>query len=200
MECAIFALFGSFERSWIQFNISTSPHPNVGCSTALLVDFVVDKKHKWRMNISNSDICMCTYARACSAWSELVAQFPSAKSDKSGGGKDEKQANKPSARCPENTDLAELFMEIARCEKKLGGENVRFKVSGALACANAIRGLDFEVTSGKGIATGQKKLGFPKVKGVGKRSGEIIDEFLTNGRQSETLTNLKAQLEAMGAA
>lgn len=129
------------------------------------------------------------------AWTELVTQFPSAK-EKGGG---EKSAKQPSARVAANTDLANLFCDIARVEKKLGGENVRFKVSGALAAANALRGLDFEVTSGKGIATGQKKLGFPKVKGVGKRSGEIIDEFLTNNTSS-ALAHLNAQLEAMGAA
>jgi hypothetical protein len=94
------------------------------------------------------------------------------------------------ARVEANESLAQLFDDIAKYEKILGGDV--FKIRSHKSVAVTLRDLSYEVTSGKALA----KPGPNKVSGIGKGSAQIIDEFLESGKTSSPLLEeLKAKVE-----
>jgi DNA polymerase/3'-5' exonuclease PolX len=70
-----------------------------------------------------------------------------------------------------NPDLTDVFDKLASCEQDSHKRNAY------RTAADAINNLTFKVTSGVELSKGPKK-----VKGIGKSTAKIIDEFLTTGK------------------
>lgn len=75
--------------------------------------------------------------------------------------------------CADNRQLISNLQELGTF---LRTENT-FKGNAFFTAANALKELDFKITSGKALA----KAGENKVKGIGKSIAEVIDEWLENG-------------------
>ena len=83
-----------------------------------------------------------------------------------------------------NSDLADIFEELSYYEKN------RYKKTQYDRVADIINHLSFEVTSGKELLEGDKK-----VDGINKSIAKIIDEFLETGKVMELETGVSTNEE-----
>ena len=85
-----------------------------------------------------------------------------------------KAANAAACLIPTNAPIAAMFDEMGSLMRKAGEPG--FKLTSYFPAAASIRGWETPITTGKVLCSGKTK-----VKGLGKSTGQKIDEFLETG-------------------
>mmetsp|Transcript_16840 Transcript_16840/g.32867 ORF Transcript_16840/g.32867 Transcript_16840/m.32867 type:complete len:463 (+) Transcript_16840:244-1632(+) len=111
------------------------------------------------------------------AFKDMLGEFGTAKAAKAAAKAVE--ASRPKARCDDNTQFANLIEELAVLEAKAKeSDDWERKVVALKLAVSAIRSADFKIESGKEVSKANSK---KKLKGVGARTAEKIDEIIESG-------------------